>query len=177
MRLVKFVNLILDAKYERIRLTGFCFGHQIIARALGYDIRLVPGGIQSGVHKAFLTEFGQELLGTDCETILVPAMHKWAVFSDGKSSDQEDEVKILAWAEAGWLEGLCLPRKMLTMQGHPEFKGCVLDNVIVWAWKNKLISGNQAKDDLGDLTPAKRSKQVMSTGLVWQAIARLFVQS
>lgn len=62
-QLVEYVQTVLDQ--QRVRLVGICFGHQIIARALGVKVGRNPGGWEAAVHDVTLTPRGKEILGLE----------------------------------------------------------------------------------------------------------------
>ncbi len=45
-----------------VRIIGVCFGHQIVGRAFGAEVRLNPKGWELGVYDIELTEDGREIL-------------------------------------------------------------------------------------------------------------------
>ncbi|KAJ8487782.1 hypothetical protein ONZ51_g3971 [Trametes cubensis] len=61
-KLVDYVRFLTKEK-PQIRLIGICFGHQIIARALGGECVPNDGKWEIGVTEIDLTEIGQKLLG------------------------------------------------------------------------------------------------------------------
>ncbi|KAI0674266.1 class I glutamine amidotransferase-like protein [Trametes maxima] len=61
-RLVDYVRF-LDREKPQIRLIGICFGHQIVARALGGECVPNGGKWEIGVTEIDLTDIGQKLLG------------------------------------------------------------------------------------------------------------------
>ncbi|KAI0325131.1 class I glutamine amidotransferase-like protein [Cubamyces sp. BRFM 1775] len=61
-KLVDYVRFLSKDK-PQIRLIGICFGHQIIARALGGECVPNDGKWEIGVTEIDLTEIGQKLLG------------------------------------------------------------------------------------------------------------------
>lgn len=61
LKLVEFVQKIYTATDKPI--VGICFGHQIIARALGAKVAVSPGGWEVCVDRIDLNETGQKLLG------------------------------------------------------------------------------------------------------------------
>lgn len=63
MRLVDYVK----EAYEKtnISLVGICFGHQIIARALGAEVRRNAGAWEVSVDLVKLTPDGQKIFGVD----------------------------------------------------------------------------------------------------------------
>lgn len=50
---------------KRIRIIGVCFGHQIVARAMGITVGRNPDGWEAAVHDVHLTKKGQELFGLE----------------------------------------------------------------------------------------------------------------
>lgn len=59
-RLVEFVKSAFEA---RIPIVGVCFGHQILARAMGGTIARSPDGWEVSVETINLTEAGSALFG------------------------------------------------------------------------------------------------------------------
>lgn len=59
-------NLVKSLDFLRI-----CYGHQIIARALGGEVKLNPKGWELGCYEAELNEEGREWLGFENDTNLV----------------------------------------------------------------------------------------------------------
>lgn len=59
LKLVDFTAQALQSK--RIRVVGVCFGHQIVARALGVKVGRNPDGWEAAVNDVKLTPKGQEL--------------------------------------------------------------------------------------------------------------------
>ncbi|UZJ55045.1 hypothetical protein CBS101457_004365 [Exobasidium rhododendri] len=60
--LVAYVKHVSD-EHPLIRIMGICFGHQIVARALGGKVELNEEGWELGSYECQLTEDGRELLG------------------------------------------------------------------------------------------------------------------
>lgn len=66
--LVAYVGRIL-ASQTRVRVVGVCFGHQVIARALGASVAACHGGWEASVSQVPLSVCGKQLFGKD---VLVP---------------------------------------------------------------------------------------------------------
>lgn len=58
LRLIDFTRRVLDDNYKRA--IGVCFGHQIIARALGADVGRSATGWEISVTPMDLTETGKK---------------------------------------------------------------------------------------------------------------------
>ncbi|KAH6904247.1 cytoplasmic protein [Coprinopsis sp. MPI-PUGE-AT-0042] len=78
--LVAFVKHVADNK-PHIKLIGICFGHQIIARALGGKCVSNTEGWEVGPTPITLTELGKELFGV--ESINIEEMHRDHVPAEG----------------------------------------------------------------------------------------------
>ena len=58
---------------DRVRAIGVCFGHQIIARALGVKVGRSDRGWEASVCKVDLTPRGKELFGKD-QLVRLPSL-------------------------------------------------------------------------------------------------------
>jgi GMP synthase-like glutamine amidotransferase len=68
--LVAYVKHVSD-EHPLVRIMGICYGHQIIARALGGKVELNENGWELGTYECQLTEEGKELLGyQEDETVM-----------------------------------------------------------------------------------------------------------
>ncbi|KAK7455013.1 glutamine amidotransferase class-I [Colletotrichum acutatum] len=74
LRLTAFTRRLLDE--GRVRVIGVCFGHQIVARALGAQVARSPGGWELSVTKLKLTEEGQDVFGSESLVRLFPRPNK-----------------------------------------------------------------------------------------------------
>ena len=105
---------ICNAARNRIPMVGICFGHQLIAKALGGSVARFDGGWGGGVREM---------------EVLEPAMKEF--FPDGKLHllcDHFDQVITLPegaepLAESPFCryEGFRIGDHILTFQGHPEY--------------------------------------------------------
>lgn len=131
IKLSDFIRRIVSAKK---RLTGVCFGHQIIAEALGGKVIKVEQGFGIGMHQykmvipsqiAHLAQDGDFALQT---TFKVNVMH----------GDQVVELpptaEIIATSDFCEFAGLYYPEGVLTYQGHPEFDNQFIRDLIDDKW-------------------------------------------
>lgn len=158
IRLSEFIREVVTAKK---RLTGVCFGHQIIAAALGGKVIKVEQGFGIGMHEykmvipseiAHLAQDGDFALQT---TFKVNVMH----------GDQVVELpptaEIIATSDFCPFAGLYYPEGVLTYQGHPEFDNQFIRDLIAdkWGrgqdWVDTNVK-NQAIDSAADGKPSTR---------------------
>ncbi len=68
VKLVEFTEKVL--KQRRVRIIGVCFGHQIVARAMGVRLGRNAKGWEASVHAIDLTKKGQEIFGQN--SLVIP---------------------------------------------------------------------------------------------------------
>lgn len=68
LALVEFVRKAL--LHDRVKVVGICFGHQIVARALGALVARSDQGWELSVVETRLTEKGKEVFGRERETLV-----------------------------------------------------------------------------------------------------------
>ncbi|GIJ82617.1 hypothetical protein Asppvi_001126 [Aspergillus pseudoviridinutans] len=145
--------------YPHIKLFGSCFGHQMLARALvpGCVVEACAGGYEVGVHAIalegeFVARFGFPLLSS---LVSAPAAEEqgkemklqlvhgdWVVCERRLPDD---------WVNLGStprcpIQGLYLPGRVLTFQGHFEFDVFVNRETCLefgrrWGWDGEVVEG------------------------------------
>ncbi|KAH6634979.1 class I glutamine amidotransferase-like protein [Chaetomium sp. MPI-SDFR-AT-0129] len=118
--LVEFVGRALAD--GRVRVVGVCFGHQIVARAMGLTVGRSEGGWEVSVTETGLTERGREVFGRD--VLKIQQMHRDIVFG------LPDGAELLASTEKCANHGFLIPNKVITVQGHPEFTDDIMDEIL-----------------------------------------------
>jgi GMP synthase-like glutamine amidotransferase len=68
LTLVEFVRKAL--LHDRVKIVGICFGHQIVARAMGALVARGDQGWEISVVETRLTEKGKEVFGKERETLV-----------------------------------------------------------------------------------------------------------
>ncbi|KAM0272631.1 hypothetical protein ACHAQH_008601 [Verticillium albo-atrum] len=106
----------------RVRAIGVCFGHQIIARALGGTVRTSPKGWEVAVTDVNLTPVARELFGID--VLRIHQMHRDEVV------DVPAEAQSLAATEVCPVQGYYAKGKYIAVQGHPEFTGPIVGEIL-----------------------------------------------
>lgn len=99
-------NLVRDAVERKIPMFGACFGHQVIARALGAQVTYNPTGWVLG---KVTTEFT-----SDQEQIPIYAAHKEQV------TTLPQDARIVARTDGCEIAGFAIEDHVLTTQYHPE---------------------------------------------------------
>ncbi|PLN79394.1 Aldedh-domain-containing protein [Aspergillus taichungensis] len=94
-------------------IVGICFGHQIVARALGMRVGRSDAGWEIAVLPISLGEAGRKLFQRD--TLSLHQMHRDIVIEVPK------ECANLGSTVLCEVQGLYQPQRLLTVQGHPEY--------------------------------------------------------
>lgn len=97
-----------------VPMVGICFGHQLIAQALGGVVEKSDRGWGLGVHRYAPVNWPAGL-GQVPETIALQAFHQDQVITPPKDAETIAESEFCPYA-ALWYPGFAL-----TVQGHPEF--------------------------------------------------------
>ncbi|ODH14135.1 hypothetical protein ACO22_06677 [Paracoccidioides brasiliensis] len=119
-RLVEYIANILAQ--DRVRIIGVCFGHQIIGRALGLKVGRNEEGWEVAVHDVDLTEKGKELLGLS--KLRLQQMHRDIVHSCPSN------VTLLGSSPVCQVQGMYLPGRFISVQGHPEFTKDIVAEIL-----------------------------------------------
>ncbi|KAL2862324.1 type 1 glutamine amidotransferase [Aspergillus lucknowensis] len=138
LKLVEFTRKALED--SRVRLLGICFGHQIIGRALGVKVGRNNAGWEIAVCDVDLTEKGKEIFGV--ETLKIQQMHRDIVFS------YPPNVIPLGSSPRCEVQGMYLPGKFIAVQGHPEFRGDIMTEIVTARAKAGVFDKDQAEDAL-----------------------------
>ncbi|KAJ5558626.1 hypothetical protein N7535_008843 [Penicillium sp. DV-2018c] len=138
-RLVEFTQQVLAQ--DRVRLLGICFGHQILGRALGSKVGKSDQGWEIAVCDMDLTDQGKELFGRD--KIRIQQMHQDIVY------EYPPNVIPLGSSPLCAVQGMYSPRRFITVQGHPEFTGDIITEIIQTRAKQGIFTELQSQDALG----------------------------
>ena len=99
---------------ERRKVVGICFGHQLIAQALGGLVDKSPEGWGVGVHSYAITAPTLSADGQG-EVLSLLASHQDQVMS------APVDAEVVAHSEHCPIAGFKIADHILTFQGHPEF--------------------------------------------------------
>ncbi|EHY55070.1 hypothetical protein HRR83_005675 [Exophiala dermatitidis] len=119
-KLVEFTAKVLTE--TSVRVIGVCFGHQIVGRALKAEVGRNPQGWEAAVNDVELSPRGKEIFGVD--KISLHQMHRDCVFS------YPEGVEKLGSSPVCEVQGMYVPKKLFTVQGHPEFNQEIMTEII-----------------------------------------------
>ncbi|EKD21704.1 uncharacterized protein L3040_004927 [Drepanopeziza brunnea f. sp. 'multigermtubi'] len=120
LKLVEYTKQVLEQR--RVRILGVCFGHQILARAMGVEVGRSEGGWEVSVVTMDLTSRGQEIFGK--KSLAIHQMHRDAIFS------YPEGVEGLASTSACSTHAMYAKGRFISVQGHPEFTREIMTEVL-----------------------------------------------
>jgi len=136
-----------NAVYEEARILGICYGHQLIAHALGGLVGYHPHGMELGTHQISLTYPG----GNDDVFSLLDGLpshfeanlaHSQTVLSPPR------EATSLAYSRHDPHQILGYGKNVLTLQFHPEFDQQIMRTYV--NYKLEQADGRDPTINLGD---------------------------
>ncbi|KAK4935725.1 hypothetical protein LTR10_023268 [Elasticomyces elasticus] len=119
-KLVEYTEKILSQ--TQVRVIGVCFGHQIVGRALKAGVGRNPDGWEAAVNNIDLSAKGKELFGV--EKLRLHQMHRDCVFH------YPEGVEELGSSPVCKVQGMYSPRRLMTVQGHPEFNQDIMKEIV-----------------------------------------------
>lgn len=112
--IVALVNWIERAYCRGAKLMGVCFGHQVIARALGGEVRKYDGGFGAGVRESRVIDDEMKRFFPDGTMRLLYSHHDQVI-------SLPREAVLCATSDFCKNESFRIGRQVITFQGHPEF--------------------------------------------------------
>lgn len=108
--------LIRDIAITDRPLVGICFGHQIIAEALGGKVEKYDGGWGLGVHTYELTDAFQQHVNAPQARLAINAVHQDQVVRLPPAANVIAHSDFCAYAGLSYFDG-----RIVSLQAHPEF--------------------------------------------------------
>jgi GMP synthase-like glutamine amidotransferase len=148
-----------DAIATETPFVGICFGHQLLAQALGGTVAKSPRGWGVGVQQYDVIEPIEAMRPARAQFALI-ASHQDQVV------DVPAEARVIATSEFCPVAGLAVGERMWTVQAHPEFIPPLADHLL--AGRVELIGAERVA------TARSSLKQSIDQPVVAQWIAHTF---
>lgn len=110
-------DAVRDIHAAGLPLIGICFGHQIIAEALGGKVEKSHKGWGVGLHDYAIAPQAPDWMNTDSGHFTLNVMHQDQVIK----LPQDQDTQVLASSEFCEYAALLYGDSIITFQGHPEF--------------------------------------------------------
>jgi len=134
-----------EAHAAKVPLVGICFGHQIMAEALGGKVVKSDRGWGCGVHTYDVKNGEPWMADAPRDTLRIHAMHQDQVV------EKPDDARVIASSAFCDYAGLAYGDHALSMQPHPEFDAEYEGDLIRLRTGNDGIPGDTAERALGTL--------------------------
>lgn len=143
-RLIEFLKSVLENEdLGHVKLVGICFGHQILARALGLTTLPSSRGWEMGNTEVSLQDEGALLDDEIPTSFTISEMHRDVVKTPLSTAEMErlteSEVAIFGTSEKCNVQGLYKRGKLLTFQGHPEFDSTLTMEMITQKYNAGIV--------------------------------------
>ncbi|PWY84845.1 class I glutamine amidotransferase [Aspergillus heteromorphus CBS 117.55] len=136
LKLIEYTKQAMQDK--RVKIFGICFGHQILARALNVKVGRNTAGWELAVCEVDLSQAGKELFGRD--KLRIHQMHQDIAYG------YPSEVISLGASPKCAVQGMYIPGKLITVQGHPEFREDIMTELITLRTATGLFNKEQSED-------------------------------
>lgn len=121
LKLLEFTKQLIAT--EGVRLIGVCYGHQMIARALGAEVGRAAEW-ELTAKNVRLTEKGRELFPEVEESHALQQVHRDQVFTLPPGA------ALLMTTKQCPIQAFYVPNKCLCLQGHPEFTTDIVRRIV-----------------------------------------------
>ncbi|RPB07945.1 glutamine amidotransferas-like protein class-I [Morchella conica CCBAS932] len=132
IKLVEFTRMVL-IEQTRVRIIGICFGHQIVARALGVKVDRGAQGWEASVLPMQLSPLGK-IIFSGRDTLNLHQMHRDIV------TELPEGVQLLGSTPVCEIHGMYAPKRLITVQGHPEYNSEIVSEILQLRKSVGLIS-------------------------------------
>ena len=136
-------DFLRTAHAAKVPMVGICFGHQILAEALGGKVVKSDRGWGAGVH-TYDIEAREPWMSGDRATVDIHAMHQDQVI------EKPADARVIASSKFCDYAGLAYGDHAISMQPHPEFDAAFQDDIIT-VRRGSVIPEDVADRALGTL--------------------------
>lgn len=149
-------DFIRAARDASVPMVGICFGHQIVAQALGGKVEKFPGGWGLGRSPYQIDGLGQ---------VYLTAWHQDQVTELPKGA------RVIGKSDFCRYAALAYGDRILTVQPHPEFSGEIA------AEYARILKGTGTYPDAGIAHAAAEADKPIDQKVLAKEIARLFLSA
>ncbi|KAF8634062.1 hypothetical protein AX17_004326 [Amanita inopinata Kibby_2008] len=152
-RLVAYISRVAETK-PSIKIIGICFGHQIVARALGGQVVRNDGKWEIGPTLLNLTDLGKVIFGVD--SLHIQQMHQdhvpsipphFHLLGSTSVSHNQGMVRFRGNTTPASMNDIKIDDiHILTLQGHPEFTKPIVTGLVQLRFANGIIDKETAAD-------------------------------
>ncbi|KAF2017273.1 class I glutamine amidotransferase-like protein [Aaosphaeria arxii CBS 175.79] len=155
LKLVDFTKKAFDAKKP---IVGICFGHQILARAMGAKVGRSDKGWEVSADNIDVTDAGFALF--DKSSLTLHQMHRDVVF------DVPEGFQNLGTSPRCDVQGLYLPNRAFSVQAHPEFDDYIMDKILKKRHGDGIFSDDMYED--GNLRASLEHDGLLVATTIWK---------
>ncbi|KAF1810510.1 class I glutamine amidotransferase-like protein [Eremomyces bilateralis CBS 781.70] len=134
--IVSYLRRVLEQ--DRVRIIGVCFGHQLVARALGTPIGRSDIGWEVSVCPVELSPEGQRIFGLS--NLKIFQMHRDVVQEVPKG------MTLLGSSARCDVQGFYQKNRVITVQGHPEFSKEIVSELLYARHESGIFDDDEYQD-------------------------------
>ena len=157
-------SLVREIHQAELPLIGVCFGHQVIAEALGGKVEKYDGGWGVGMHQYEITQPQPDVLPDSQQKLTINAFHQDQI------SVLPEGAEVFARSEFCEYAGIVYGDKILTVQAHPEFT-IPFTNDLVSSDRADMVPSETRQHALDNL---KASDAAIDSNLLSQMMQKFF---
>ncbi|KAK6916201.1 Glutamine amidotransferase [Dillenia turbinata] len=136
--ILKLLNLLKKLVSLKKKVLGICFGHQVLARALGGKIGRAVSGWDIGITTINFSSSSKIFSSLQLPALSVIECHQDEVY------ELPPKAEVIAWSDKTGIEMYRYGDHIMGIQGHPEYTKDILSHLI-----DRLIQRNLIKDTYG----------------------------
>lgn len=135
---VRDVDIRNQTTSKKVKLVGICFGHQIMAEALGGQVTKNANGWEVGWTQLQLTDDGMRFFSLSDKQLCIQEMHQDHVSVVPKG------FTVLASSSVSRVQIMIKSNECIAIQGHPEYHAGIVREFIRMRAEKNIFSSDQA---------------------------------
>ncbi|GMY38954.1 gamma-glutamyl peptidase 5-like isoform X1 [Fagus crenata] len=137
----KLLNLLKKLDSMNKKILGICFGHQILARALGGKTGRNMAGWDIGVRTIHLSSSSNQI-----SSLKIPATLSVIECHRDEVRELPPKAEVIAWSDQTGIEMFRYGNHIMGIQGHPEYTNDILLHLIDRLLHRDLIVESYAEE-------------------------------